>query len=322
MESCLSESLYRSPSHYNFLRTADIDHDTRQRPKTMSTWGEFFWLFQGHRWLFTVAIGLLGFLIGQFVTPFCRGFYWSDETINHPFAVQETFPNWSLVPIVLGPIVVYALVTYFFPRRRKMFPSNPRVPPHLHTWLEINQWALIQAQALVVHFIFVDTMKVYAGRLRPDFLNRLRIAGYSDPGTGLMQYMCSESMSNSQLRDGHLSFPSGHSSTSFGSMVPLCLFLAYHLRPWFYGCFIRFVICITPLYLAFFVAISRTRDNRHNFSDILAGGLIGALAGVGAFWVNLHYSKERGEFEVRSAYVSLEEGAPIPMMPLAPAAQS
>lgn len=285
-----------------------------------------FHLFQGTRWLFTIVVAVAVYCIGHYVTPYCRGFYWDDESINRPYVVQETFPNWTLVPIVGVPILLFAVFLAVVPRRRYLFPVNAAAscsgcmsPQRLQLWLEINQWAIIQIQALMLQLMFVETMKLYAGRLRPDFLSRLRLAGFVPIGTGI-QFYCEESANNAVIEQGRLSFPSGHSSTSFGAMVPCVFFLVYHLRPWFHGCIIRLVICILPLYLAFFVAVSRTRDNRHHFADILAGSIIGVFAGIGAFWINMKYSKEKGEFDPRAQ--ELEEGWLLSASGIAPSPQS
>lgn len=92
---------------------------------------------------------------------------------------------------------------------------------------------------------------------------------------------------NKVLKDGRLSFPSGHSSISFTSMVPLSLFLAVELlEPWKHRCVARLAVSCLPLLLAFTIAISRTRDQRHHFSDILAGSVIGAACALVAFLLN------------------------------------
>jgi membrane-associated phospholipid phosphatase len=271
----------------------------------MSAWAIFI-QFQGVRWVFTVCVALMSFLIGQFGTPYCKGFHWDDASINMPFAEEEIFPNWSLVLIVTVPVAVQGLIIFFVPRKQFMFPVTPNTTPRRQLLLELNSWALIQAQALMLQLMFVDTVKLYGGRLRPDFLDRLRSVGLSTE-TGL-QFHC-ELMSNSVVRQGRLSFPSGHSSTSFAAMVPFTVFLMHYFRPWLHGCIIRLVMSLLPLYLAFFVAVSRTRDNRHHFADILAGSVVGVFAAFGAFLVNLKYSTAAGNFDPRLyGPAPLEEG--------------
>ena len=49
----------------------------------------------------------------------------------------------------------------------------------------------------------------------------------------------------------------------------------------------KLLITVLPIFLAFLVAISRTRDYRHNFSDVLAGMIIGVFSAVFGYF--LHY---------------------------------
>lgn len=270
----------------------------------MSTFLEF----NGPRWIFTIAVAAAAFAVGHFGTPYCKAFAWDDESINMPSVAQETFANWTLALIVAVPILLQALVILALPPHSSQLAQPPSLPSssspanvpmmaamtqRRRLLLEINTWTLVQLQSLMLQVMFVETMKLYAGRLRPDFLDRLRATGLT-PATGL-HYHC-ELMSNAVVREGRLSFPSGHASTSFAAMVPLTVFLMHYLRPWFYGCIVRLVVCILPLGFAFVVAISRTRDNLHHFSDILAGSLIGVFAAIGACLVNVQYSSANGDY--------------------------
>jgi len=111
--------------------------------------------------------------------------------------------------------------------------------------------------ALIATILFTTTvttaLKYAAGRYRPNY------------------------MANS-INDGKLSFPSGHSSMSFAGMTFLSLYLLgkfklYHTDHT--SSFAKSVLMVSPMTIAFFVALSRTIDYHHNYSDIIAGGLIG-----------------------------------------------
>lgn len=80
------------------------------------------------------------------------------------------------------------------------------------------------------------------------------------------------------MNDGFRSFPSGHSSFGWCGMVYLALFLAgkmhvlnkrgYTIKSW---------ILLVPISAAALISISRTMDYRHHATDVIAGGIIGAL---------------------------------------------
>jgi membrane-associated phospholipid phosphatase len=135
------------------------------------------------------------------------------------------------------------------------------------SFLELHAAASTVVQGGSVQFMFVEIGKVLAGRFRPDYLSRCTSLGANGECQNHDAHI---------LAEGRKSFPSGHSSAAFFGMAILSLFLAGKLRI-LHGrrSFSKLVICISPLLLAYWVAISRTLDNRHHFSDILAGSAIG-----------------------------------------------
>jgi len=90
--------------------------------------------------------------------------------------------------------------------------------------------------------------------------------------------------------EGHMSFPFGHSSTSFAGMLFLVLYLHGKFRIYSEensASFSKSILLTSPLAIAFFIAISRAIDYHHNFSDIIAGALIGL--GVAYYAYFLYY---------------------------------
>lgn len=86
------------------------------------------------------------------------------------------------------------------------------------------------------------------------------------------------------------SFPSGHAASTFTAMLFVSLYLAGKLRIFNsrqQGTFARLILVLAPLSIAFFVAISRTMDYHHHFSDIIAGSVIGVACAICGYF--LHY---------------------------------
>ncbi len=71
------------------------------------------------------------------------------------------------------------------------------------------------------------------------------------------------------LPPDHFSFPSGHTMTAFAVTVSLSLFYP--------------VLCAPLLFCAFSIAVSRILLGMHFLSDVLAGMLLGAALGCGAY---------------------------------------
>jgi diacylglycerol diphosphate phosphatase/phosphatidate phosphatase len=127
-------------------------------------------------------------------------------------------------------------------------------------------------ESLILTNAVTDIFKVFAGRLRPNFLARCTPNATGQcTSLGLL------------TRDARLSFPSGHSSIIFAAMTFLSCYLAGKLRLlsnksqyalW------KLIIVSLPMFIAGMVAISRTLDYHHNHSDIMSGSAIGLFFGI------------------------------------------
>ena len=271
-----------SHNHLHTGATDDADHH-RQQASLMGTDGPLI-VKRTHliaKWAIALLVIIAVFAFDSFAEPFCRGFNWNDSTIDHTYK-EDTFPAWSLLFFAIAPMSLAAFICAVAP----MFPGSRK--------FEIHEWAFANIIAIAINEICTDFSKMYAGRLRPDFLNRLRINGYNatfpDPAT--TDYCA---ITSSIVHHGRLSFPSGHSSTAFVTMTLCTIFLFNRLRTfrqpeWRVA---YFCVSIIPMTFAFTVAISRTRDNRHHFADIVAGALIGTVAAFIAFRLQFTYCYRR-----------------------------
>lgn len=279
-------------------------------------------------WCCCVLLVVADIAVLKFSQPHCRTFEWTDPSINYP-AHNDTFPTYSLALMAIFAGILFILF-YLFGLRclRNSVPGYGHLLPYRPFWSPnspsrtyanwmgkrnylnnrewnvttgpIYSWISALIFSLVLELFCSCILKVYVGRLRPDFLSRLAAHGYTasttrDPVTGVKvpnphddpQFFCDLGKtitSSPSLKDGRLSFPSGHSSTSFAVATTLVLFLFAHLRPFaFRGSFLRLCVCLSPFWLGLICAASRTRDNKHNFSDILAGSLIGFVSALIAF---------------------------------------
>ncbi|EEC83451.1 hypothetical protein OsI_28949 [Oryza sativa Indica Group] len=80
----------------------------------------------------------------------------------------------------------------------------------------------------------------------------------------------------SVIKEGHKSFPSGHSSWSFAGLGFLAWYLAVKLKAFDRkGHIAKLCIVFLPLLVASLVAVSRVDDYWHHWQDVFAGGIIG-----------------------------------------------
>jgi len=112
-------------------------------------------------------------------------------------------------------------------------------------------------------------IKLYVGRLRPNFYNMCEFNTESLQCEGDDEY-------NTEARK---SFPSGHSTMAFSAYTVIILFLLGKAqtvkKP--YKKKVLSIFAAFPITYAFFVAASRVRDNWHHPSDVIAGSCIGFL---------------------------------------------
>jgi diacylglycerol diphosphate phosphatase/phosphatidate phosphatase len=167
---------------------------------------------------------------------------------------------------------------------------------------ELNCGLLGLALSIGLQYVIVGSLKNAIGKPRPDLIDRCKpIAGSADPMPfGLSNHSICTQTNNAILKDGFRSFPSGHSSSrfrtilpetatdivlaSFGGLFYLSLYLAAKLHVldsrgevW------KMFIVLTPSLGAALVAGSRIMDARHHPFDVLSGSLIGILVAWAAY---------------------------------------
>ena len=249
----------------------------------------------------------------------------ANSVAAHTFIVTSHTRSRALeyVAPVLLVVLVALLAPLLRPTPRPLHPSSdmldelrrlhpsiamPMLPDTVPVWLcllllalplpavLLYSWAWLKKQATEVHlhaaalctiqtgclqFALCELGKNMAVRRRPDFLSRC---------TAIVDGACVNPDSPYTLAEGFKSFPSGHSSAAFAGMILLSLVLMGRTRLWFaprHRSFHKLLLCISPLALALWVAVSRTLDNRHHFTDVLCGAVIGSASACGVYF--LHY---------------------------------
>lgn len=154
-------------------------------------------------------------------------------------------------------------------------------------------------------FIVTTFVKNITGRFRPSFYSMCEW-DYSKTWDGVAN-LCTSSMEV----EARKSFPSGHSSAAFSGLFLLSLYLLGRSRLVVEDraeCQLRsgkrlmkLFLCFGPTLLAAWIAITRSIDNWHHYTDVLAGSLIGMAAATIGYMYNYG-----GVFCSRSAGFPLE----------------
>ncbi|PIN16468.1 Lipid phosphate phosphatase and related enzymes of the PAP2 family [Handroanthus impetiginosus] len=211
-----------------------------------------------HDWLILILLVII-LAVLNIIHPFYR-FVGKDmmSDFKYPFK-SNTVPVWA-VPIyaVLLPIAVFLLL---YLRRRDVYDLH-------HATLGILFSVLITG-------VLTDAIKNAVGRPRPDFFWRCFPDG-TDAYDQWGNVVCHGH--ESIIREGHKSFPSGHTSWSFAGLGFLSLYLAGKIKVFdCRGHVAKLCVVLLPLLLACLIGISRVDDYRHHWQDVFAGGLLGLV---------------------------------------------
>eukprot|EP00892_Ulva_mutabilis_P003318 jgi/Ulvmu1/1358/UM011_0086.1 len=209
------------------------------------------------------------------------------EQVQYPF-VKSTVPSWS-VPLynLVGPPVVIAIHSQV--RGRASLLTHHGVMGSLFS---------TSASALIT-----NVLKLTVGRPRPSFFYRCWPDGEAvfEPAEGPDKEPKCSPKDKHDVVDGYKSFPSGHTSWSFGAMGFLSLYIFHFWKLGGIDNAVDMILVLLPVSFAAWVGATRVIDYYHNASDVVAGGLIGAAVAVFVFYVVFPWGKLPHVKPVRAA---------------------
>lgn len=223
---------------------------------------------------------------------------WSLDPSIDEIKLSEEVPMWLLLTLGVGlPIGFNLIINYVLPRLCQV-----RVIPH-----DTRDFLLSLFQSTALATFLTQFIKNITGRFRPSFYDMCK--WNNDVMWDGVTDLCTDAAGD---KEGRKSFPSGHASFAWSSMLVLALYLLGRSRV---NCESRsnsnrqgaktscmLFMCCSPILLAAWISITRCIDNWHHYSDILAGTVIGSVAAI--FASNYNYGSI---FSHDSAGLPLEE---------------
>ncbi|KAF3326640.1 lipid phosphate phosphatase 2-like protein [Carex littledalei] len=208
-------------------------------------------------WVILVALIVTDVLLNV-IEPFHR-FVGRDMMTDLRYPMKSnTVPIWA-VPIyaVIGPMLI---ITGIYFKKRNVYDFH-------HAILGLLFSVLITA-------VLTDAIKDGVGRPRPDFFWRCFPDGIDKYDNVTLGVICHGE--KSVIKEGHKSFPSGHTSWSFAGLGFFSWYLAGKLKAFDRkGHVGKLCLVIAPLLLAAMVAVSRVDDYWHHWQDVFTGGFLG-----------------------------------------------
>ncbi|XP_057962052.1 lipid phosphate phosphatase 2-like isoform X2 [Malania oleifera] len=208
-----------------------------------------------HDWLILFLLVAIDVVLNV-IEPFHR-FVGEDMMTDLKYPLKSnTVPFWA-VPI-LAVLLPFAIILVYYFIRRDVYDFHHAILGLLFS--------------VLVTGVITDAIKDAVGRPRPDFFWRCFPDGKGVFDSVTKNVLCTGE--GSVIKEGHKSFPSGHTS---------CLgFLAWYLSGKIRafdrrGHVAKLCIVFLPLLVAALVAISRVDDYWHHWQDVFTGGLIGLI---------------------------------------------
>jgi len=231
--------------------------------------------------------------------PYARFFVEQDPTLSYPydsgFAGGEEIPDSLIIPLAI-PIPLFIIIVWivFWKYFMKLQVKDRRI-------LDIFLAILAFLEAVAMTLALTTFLKNWVARKRPNFYAMCNYQGYREAlATGNFTYYlqhttpgavgnmanCWEN-STSILHDSQYSFPSGHSSSIFCSLVFIGALMMVTLRNYSSKhVMIKGVLLAIFLWSSAIIAGTRPRDYWHNFDDVIGGMIIGVAMAVLSFYLN------------------------------------
>lgn len=275
------------PLNLYFEQNSDMDKTTRTRwSKILTQWRilEFSCSFT----LLVVGVIFALIKVNERVIPnievqiSANHTFWArDPTINQK-KLKEQVPMWLLISIGTGiPILTNLFINYLLPKC-KVVTTIPN---------DTRDFLLSMAQSVGLSQLITQFLKNMTGRFRPCFYDMCKW-NKTIVWNGL-DNLCADLKWEKEARK---SFPSGHASFAWATLFLLTLYLLGRSRlnsdnrhegltrggrKTF-----KMFVCFLPTLLAAWIAVTRSMDNWHHYSDILAGSIIGGFAACFGYFYN------------------------------------
>jgi membrane-associated phospholipid phosphatase len=236
-----------------------------------------------------------------------------DPTLSHPL-VAETVPTGALIALSVGvPLLVIAFVNILaaFQARKHHNMTRHEVARHV----AYDLLALLQSIALAL--AITGAVKDFTSVLvrnhhndarvcwwqnslnsydvqRPNFFALCNYAGYGTTGPS-PQYFAQISPgqfgninkcrgSASDIHSAMSAFPSGHASIAFAGLV-IASILLWEMEPRLSLISMWGVVCVLPMILAAWIALTRIRNYYHTPAEVFVGVMVGVYSARAA-WLN------------------------------------
>ncbi|PKU69066.1 lipid phosphate phosphatase 2 [Dendrobium catenatum] len=233
--------------------------DIQLETHTIRSHGTKLARFHVHDWIILLLLVIIDVIL-NIIEPFHR-FVGKDMMTDLRYPLKSnTVPVWA-VPLIGVVLPAFIVISIYF-KKRNVY--------------DLHNAILGLLFSVLITAVLTDAIKDAVGRPRPDFFWRCFPDGHDLYDDFTTSVICHGE--KSVIKEGHKSFPSGHSSWSFAGLGFLAWYLAGKFRAFNRrGHVAKLCIVLLPLLCASLIAISRVDDYWHHWQDVFAGGILGLV---------------------------------------------
>ncbi|XP_035219109.1 phospholipid phosphatase 1-like [Stegodyphus dumicola] len=214
------------------------------------------------------------------LTPYNRGYFCNDDSIRYPYK-ESTISDRMLYTIGTSVGVIVIALTESLRNSENDDYDNWLI----HRWKIPNVLRNIYSYCNAFLFgaclteLTTDILKFTVGRLRPNFIDvcgpNFDCNSTNEKHQYVEDYICTGT-DYDKIIDGRISFPSGHSSFATYTMLFTAIYLQKRMACKFSSLF-KFSLQYILMLVALLTSLSRILDNKHHWSDVLFGFVLGVL---------------------------------------------
>lgn len=208
-----------------------------------------------------------------------RGFFCGDKSISFQ-RQKDTISIKTVILFGLAPILFMWIAEFIFIEIDIEESESTGLSYRLKkSWRKMLVWFKSYGINLVFMLLMMDVTKVLVGEHRPHFLETCQpdAAVNCTIGEFITDFVClNKNIKPYSLRDVSRSFPSGHACIS----TYASLFTIWYLQRRIPKLKTMFLVPFLQALLALWVSlcsVSRVTDNRHHWSDVIGGIILGAV---------------------------------------------
>nr|CAH8872050.1 unnamed protein product [Trichobilharzia regenti] len=206
----------------------------------------------------------------QNIEPYHWGYFPQDDSIKKPYK-SSTIPSYVLYVVSSLLIVITIVIGEVSFGAKTLKTTRRKIPVILYP---IYDSLIVAFFGYFATISLTDVGKVAFGRLRPNFIDACQPQNLVNTTLGFVKEF---SCVNSNSRPLRKSFPSGHTSVAIYSAAFLCLYVQLRFARYRVFPGVRIICQMIFIALGLVVGYSRIIDNKHHWSDVLMGGILGFL---------------------------------------------